>query len=1545
MANFYVPDNIEIPFDELTNEQREAIYLIMSGTGFENPQAKNIENARILVLEEQQKIQEIDIIPFYQTRITSQQIHEMNYLLGEILFWLDALKLHTDKISGVKSEYVGDLVQRLSVAGLYSKIMKSITGKDTEQYSLVFGSLSILGDNIITGIHRLPFCDANANYCDSIDGSLGIKGLSGIVEQYPDLIPSIISCLLPRIIDIIKKLIEDDDRNFCLARRIIDRYSNGSKLINSVFDDPILGEAMQSIFASPQLKQSLLELINSRSGGAPVGDTTTDVFFPDFNLIGLSASCEFSEDTPVVVGPKGPTGPDGAVGNTGPPGLPGPVGDCPCPGETGPTGPTGEAPCWQGPDGEGACCVGGYCVTTSEFQCIHYSGEYYGIGSTCFDALCEFNGCSYSSDCQLGMVCCNGQCTTQCFDGTCPPCPQCPPFTVPCGNNCCTENTICCDGVCEEPCDNGTCPECQGECCPVGTSCCGGNACCVDGDCCNGNCCGVGLAGSTCLDGSCQCCPLEENCCHLLSGDFVCCDPSKCCNGVCCPDWEMCCDGECVLLTHDCHCGPNKYPCGNDCCYDNIQECCVKTDGSYHCCDGECCGNDCCDGTCTTDEYGISHCCPAECEECSQTWADGEPTLCICYNEVTGIYYDPTTQQETTFCAAGQTFNGSCSCICNDSQQSPCDLNTNNDDCWHIGGYCCENSWETCCRTPSGCCQDGEQCCQDVSENDCTVADHYCCADDQDCCGGVCCSSADENCCDDGSGHYCSICSCGSESECIDGNGNVLCCNNSTETCCNGECKDTIDGDGNVGDCCCAGTVCEWAQYGCCPHNAYLEWVVWNGGQPVVRNRPLEDYSPEHGCPCGCEHSDPDWSDFPIRRYDLSSAIGDSECQVRCPLHHHNGTNGNMDHRCGTDPDFWVTGTGDDPCLCDTDVFEPVTDGDEWLLRTTLGDWGEVYWDEFDIVGGCPADTYCNEDVGPGFCPGNPNAGPLGPCEACAFGSDMCDDTCQVCDQGRDCNRIDRSGISCTDRYMGSADQYDQVGSYLGYYLCEASNGNNGCSYGCTESLFPSCPEPLTGDPPKPKLDGGFCTTGFCNGCPQGLRGGDGGAGACWLNSGCVTEISERDCIARGGLWQISCDEYIPPKEYMVGVTKETTDDIVGKANAQKYSGIAKKYPDYSIQNMVDAIKKYTPVYENGSIKNYTCELEFKKGPLGGESNLHSAKPLVTPTNSVITTQPIQFQLINYSAPEKIKTETRDPRSAQGTISKISLAEKKSDASMGIAGFEDPKAHTTIVQGELVASIQKDGLIGEGLVISFVSGSNIKLDTNEAKNIIRISVDDIYLNELLDVSNKLASDQDILVFDASVGEWTPTGIVAGPTGPTGPAGGSDKQIIYNDNGTPTGSDELKYDYNTNTLEVTAFVNLNSGFTSAGNIYLQDNTIKEAVLQDYAETYYDNGQTPSSVTFDFENGNVQKVKVDGISLGGTIIWALTNAPTSGTVGTMTVIFEDGLTFGDVAFDSSIQWPGGNAPTLSTNGTDILSFTTTDGGSSYYGFVGGLGFTGP
>ncbi|MDP6771422.1 MAG: hypothetical protein QF704_12050, partial [Anaerolineales bacterium] len=454
---------------------------------------------------------------------------------------------------------------------------------------------------------------------------------------------------------------------------------------------------------------------------------------------------------------------------------------------------------------------------------------------------------------------------------------------------------------------------------------------------------------------------------------------------------------------------------------------------------------------------------------------------------------------------------------------------------------------------------------------------------------------------------------------------------------------------------------------------------------------------------------------------------------------------------------------------------------------------------------------------------------------------------------------------------------------------------------------------------------------------------------------------SERDCIARGGLWQISCDEYIPPKEYMVGVTKETTDDIVGKANAQKYSGIAKKYPDYSIQNMVDAIKKYTPVYENGSIKNYTCELEFKKGPLGGESNLHSAKPLVTPTNSVITTQPIQFQLINYSAPEKIKTETRDPRLAQGTISKISLAEKKSDASMGIAGFEDPKAHTTIVQGELVASIQKDGLIGEGLVISFVSGSNIKLDTNEAKNIIRISLDDLHFNEIVNVSDDVvrhAVQGDTLVYSSSgtTGEW-----IISSEQPVGPVGNDtditnipNNAIIYNEGGVAGGTSDFARSRPvfSEIVGITASANFNSGITVGGSVVVQGN-IREPLLKDTSETLEENASAPAAI-FDFEKGN--KHTVSSNTSGETepnCNIMLHNPPPAGQAGIMTVYITNGAGWvyneclfcngcAAVGYTDTILWADGVEPTLSS-GLDILTFLTVDGGSTYYGFVGGIDFS--
>jgi hypothetical protein len=1489
MANFSV-SNIEIPFDMLTSEQREAIYMVMSGDGFVNPQAENIAKAKSIVSDEHSKIMSLDIHPFEQTHISEQQIIELDYWLTTITYWLDALKLHTDKLSGVESEYTSDLIQRLSIAGLYTRVMKSITGLDKEQYSEIFSSLSVLGDNIIGNIKHLTFCESSSNYCEANTNSSGLNGLAGVVQKFPVTIPSILSCLLPNIVDKLKSLIDTDEKNFCKARRVIERYSYGTKIIETLDSDPIFGSAMESVFASPQLKQAINEIRN------PSSDTTTNDFFPQFNLE-VTGPC-LIEDQLISIGPEGPVGAPGAKGLTGSAGIPGPVGDCNC-GQTNNQGE--ESPCWQGDTEPGACCVCGYCVSATDFQCSHYGGVFFGENSSCAIIDCMPSGCVTGNDCAIGMICCSGQCINPCSDGTCPPCPQCPTGTTVCGNTCCEEGKVCCGGYCKDPCPDGGCPDCQGECCPSGTSCCGGDGCCLDGNCCNDECCGAGMSGKTCQDGSCVCCPDGETCFEVSVGENVCCEPEKQCNGVCCGDGLRCCIDECVPEDEQCTCPAGTVPCELEgpfhCCLPE-ESCCLDSGGSIYCCGGECCGDTCCDGTCVAGS-----CCPASCEVCTEFWQnDGnENTHCICYSATEDVYYDYFSGVETTYCARDtQYYDGSCNCKCNSNNLEPCGNDNDNQDCWSIGGCCCD---------------EGESC--EMAYNGIV---HYCCpTGTTDFCEGECCG-ADEICCPDDDGNkYCTVCNC-NEAECITDQGEVECCEEGI--CCNGECKDET-----LGECCCATNpnsdtvTCVWSETGCCPHNDYDAWLEWNDWQPITRAFSVvnEDCvggvcSDNHGCPCGCEHSDD--TDFAI--YDDRLPIGESACRTYCPLFLPLSaeTHKSVDYRC----EEW-SGTEGDPCECRVDPNMPV----RYALLSDTGDWGQ-YEDGLNLREEGPCSWCCKDSDN---------------CEECGFGKVWCDQETpdalrpgaakpdgdndgQLVEFEDKCKPVPRENISCVDRYVGL-----DTGSFDGYYQC-----HHGCRFGCIGSGFESCAS-------RPMLDGSECYEDVCNTCTMGATRS---LGVCWLESGCNEEITQESCAVLGGMWEDSCDDYIPPSHFAPTPETKQSSTVVFTANNRKYSALLKKYPNKSLQNLVDANKTYKPIYENGILKKYEVELEFRNGTTGIDSSISTSKPLVGSSSPTILSQPIQFQLVNFAASKKKKTDTRDTSTAQGSLSLISKAEMKSDSKLGYAGYEDFDAITTIIQGELTASIQKDGLIGEGLVVSFVSGSNIKLDTNEANNIIRISVDDLYLHELVDVSENAPEDQDILQYNSAAEKWIPTQPGVGPVGPTGPVGGSDKQILFNQSGTPTGSDDLKYDYDTGTLEVSSGVNLNSGFTSGGSVYLQDNTVNNVNLKDYAETYYDNGQTPSSVTFDFENGNVQKVKVGGMDSGNTIIWALTNAPTSGTVGTMTVIFEDGLAHGDVEFTSSIQWPGGTAPTLSASGIDIISFTTMDGGTSYYGFVGGLGFTG-
>lgn len=95
-----------------------------------------------------------------------------------------------------------------------------------------------------------------------------------------------------------------------------------------------------------------------------------------------------------------------------------------------------------------------------------------------------------------------------------------------------------------------------------------------------------------------------------------------------------------------------------------------------------------------------------------------------------------------------------------------------------------------------------------------------------------------------------------------------------------------------------------------------------------------------------------------------------------------------------------------------------------------------------------------------------------------------------------------------------------------------------------------------------------------------------------------------------------------------------------------------------------------------------------------------------------------------------------------------------------------------------------------------------------------------------------------------------------------------------------------------------------------------------------------GTTPS---VSFTGGDVYT-----ITLSGNTTFTFSSPPPSGQAANVTVIVTQSASTGyTVTWPATVNWhqgvPHGMSTTLSA--IDIVSFTTTDGGSSYYGFVSG------
>jgi len=125
--------------------------------------------------------------------------------------------------------------------------------------------------------------------------------------------------------------------------------------------------------------------------------------------------------------------------------------------------------------------------------------------------------------------------------------------------------------------------------------------------------------------------------------------------------------------------------------------------------------------------------------------------------------------------------------------------------------------------------------------------------------------------------------------------------------------------------------------------------------------------------------------------------------------------------------------------------------------------------------------------------------------------------------------------------------------------------------------------------------------------------------------------------------------------------------------------------------------------------------------------------------------------------------------------------------------------------------------------------------------------------------------------------------------------------------------------------------------SKNRIDIENLPLIQATIKDYGETVNIIGGTGGGTQdIDLTLGNVVTATVDT----SANTFTFSNPPASGIAGSFTLILTNGQSQGAVTWPASVDWAGGTAPDLTASGVDILTFTTVDGGTIWYGFAAGL-----
>jgi hypothetical protein len=189
-------------------------------------------------------------------------------------------------------------------------------------------------------------------------------------------------------------------------------------------------------------------------------------------------------------------------------------------------------------------------------------------------------------------------------------------------------------------------------------------------------------------------------------------------------------------------------------------------------------------------------------------------------------------------------------------------------------------------------------------------------------------------------------------------------------------------------------------------------------------------------------------------------------------------------------------------------------------------------------------------------------------------------------------------------------------------------------------------------------------------------------------------------------------------------------------------------------------------------------------------------------------------------------------------------------------------------------------------------------------------------------------------------------IVVGGTTPTitiGDGGQEDTMLAFDGNAADF---RIGIDDGTDTLEIGAgtahgttaaiTIDANADMTLGGGIACADEEISRPKFKDYAETLNALGDLGGGTdAIDYTAGNVVSATVST----STQTFTFTNPPANGIAGSFTLFLTNGGSQ-TVNWPGAVDWAGGSAPSLTSSGVDVLTFTTIDGGTIWYGFAAGL-----